>query len=115
MKELLNKLRACGSLDCDAARQIFRLFPELKKSEDELIKEELIHFLETCRDTHLVGNRKRDEWIAWLEKQGERKSDSKVESKFKVGDFIVYNNNGDVCQVTEIKDDTYCIWLFMLK
>ena len=29
------ELNICGSQDCDAARQIFRLFPELKESEDE--------------------------------------------------------------------------------
>ena len=50
------------------------IFPELKKTKDELIKEELIHFLETCRDPRFVGNRKQDEWIEWLEKQGDQKS-----------------------------------------
>ena len=48
--EALNRakkeLDTCGSQDCDAARQIFRLFPELKESEDEKIKNEIIKFLE---------------------------------------------------------------------
>ena len=30
--------------------------------------------------------------------------------KFKVGDWVVNNNSGDVFQVTEIKDDEYCLW-----
>lgn len=60
LKQAKKELEACGSLDCDAARQIFRLFPELKKNENERIREELIHFLETCQDTRFVGNRKRD-------------------------------------------------------
>ena len=42
-KEALEKaekeLQACGSTDCDAAKQIFRLFPELKK----------------CKQTHTVA------------------------------------------------------------
>ena len=113
LEQAKQELEACGSLDCDAARQIFRLFPELqsiknekiktniikllrfvrdihhqysdecneaiewlkKQSnditclEDNWIREELIHFLETCQDSRFVGNRKRDEWIEWLEKQ----------------------------------------------
>lgn len=52
------------------------IFPELKKTKDELIKEELIHFLETCRDPRFVGNRKQDEWIEWLEKQQTTNSES---------------------------------------
>ena len=32
------ELDTCGSQDCDAVRQIFRLFSELKESEDERIR-----------------------------------------------------------------------------
>lgn len=32
------------------------------------------------------------------------------EPKFKVGDWVVNNNSGGVCQVTEIRNDEYCIW-----
>ena len=34
----------------------------------------------------------------------------KVEPKFNVGDWIVNNDSGGVCQVTEIRDDEYCLW-----
>ncbi len=42
----------------------------------------------------------------------ENKADNinKIEPKFKVGDWIVNNNNGGVYQVTEIRDDEYCLW-----
>ena len=40
---------------------------------------------------------------------GEQKSGDKVESKFKVGDWIVNNNNEYVYQVTKIRDDEYCL------
>lgn len=65
------ELNTCGSQDCDAARQIFRFFPELKESEDERIRQELIAFL----IYYNTGQGKRvvhcDDWISWLEKQGE--------------------------------------------
>lgn len=70
--ERANKeLQACGSTDCDAAKQIFRFFPELKESEDERIRRELITH---CRNTRCVteeGAERIAKWIAWLEKQGE--------------------------------------------
>jgi len=45
-----------------------------------------------------------------LEKQSEQKTTNKVEPKFHEGDWIVNNNSGGICQVTEIKDDEYCLW-----
>lgn len=42
------------------------LFPELKDSEDEKIRKEIINYLEPQGDC--CGNKER--WIAWLEKQG---------------------------------------------
>ena len=75
------------------------LFPELKESEDEQIRKEdedvrkwLISQLEIKSD---VNNSCELELmilksIAWLEKQGKQNVD-KVEPKFKVGDWIVFN------------------------
>ena len=61
------ELDTCGSQDCDAARQIFRFFPELKESEDEKIRKEIISALKyaNCKGVY-------DKHIAWLEKQGEQ-------------------------------------------
>lgn len=82
-KEVLEKaqkeLQCCGTLDCDAARQIFRFFPELAESEDERIRKEIIAFLEG-----FYANKNKDKWIAWLEKQGEQKPNNNTEPKFKV-------------------------------
>ncbi len=61
------ELHCCGSLDCDAARQIFRLFPELRESEDERIRKEII---QSIQDNMCVIH--KDKCIAWLEKQGEK-------------------------------------------
>ena len=90
------------------------MFPELKEDEDEKIRKDLITFLDEI--WHLGKNGNFDKWdkcdcsnwIAWLEKQGEKKPQgksalepikeenvdnaNKVESTFKVGDWIVYND-----------------------
>ena len=90
------------------------LIPELKESEDEKIRKDLITFLDEI--WHLGKNGNFDKWdksdcsnwIAWLKKQGEQKPQgksalepikeenvdnaNKVESKFKVGDWIVWED-----------------------
>ena len=76
------------------------IFPELKESEDERIRKELIMFLECCQDTRLIGNNKRDKWILWLE--------DKVEPKFKVGDTIIntyfrWDGNRRIREITDGK------------
>ena len=72
-KEALEKaqkaLEVCGTDKCETARQIFSLFPELKESEDERIRKEI---LQSIRDNMVVIH--KDKCIAWLEKQGEQKS-----------------------------------------
>lgn len=60
------ELQYCGDLDCDAARQIFRLFPELRESDDERIIKEIISFLD-----RFCANINKNQWIAWLEKRGD--------------------------------------------
>lgn len=44
------------------------LFPELKESEEERIKKELIDFLRLPHP-QFVGERDHELWIAWIEKQ----------------------------------------------
>jgi hypothetical protein len=44
------------------------LFPELKESEDERVKREIIEYLKNGTYTY------HKDWIAWLEKQGEQSS-----------------------------------------
>ena len=49
------------------------IFPELKESEDEKIRKDIIYFL--SRNTFQFGEDidKYNSWIAWLEKQGQVK------------------------------------------
>jgi hypothetical protein len=62
-----------GSYDKETIEHIF---PELK---DEIIRKELIELLK--HDAHGYCEQTRNRWFAWLEKQGEKKPDDKVESK----------------------------------
>ena len=62
-----------------------RIFPELKESEDERIRKEIIDFLRLPHP-QFVGKRDHEKWISWLEKQGEQKP--VVIPKFRVGDKV---------------------------
>jgi len=94
-----------GSYDKETIEYIF---PELKESEDERIRKELIAH---CRNTRCVteeGAERIAKWIAWLEKQGEQETADKVESKFHVGEWIIFNENqNSVYQVEKIDNCRY--------
>ena len=62
------------------------IFPELKESEDERIRKELIDFLEYYRLNNVLDIKTISiltDSVAWLEKQGEHKPANKIEPKFK--------------------------------
>ena len=113
---------------------IQHIFPELKESDDERIRGNIIATIHLYYGEPLEDEAK--EMIAWLEKQGEHKiktpeeslgidSDTynkivdeciygeqkpidKVEPNFKVGDWVVYCND-DVYLITGIEENGYCI------
>lgn len=118
IKQAKKELEACGSLDCDAARQIFRLFPELAESEDERIRKEIICYLDREITLSNFGGdiAAFKKWIAWLKKQSERNdfasksateaikeekidNSNKVEPRFKVGDWIIHKESGNLHQI----------------
>ena len=75
------------------------LFPELKESkesEDEIVIAALKSGINGLlkKEYHLkgIGGISFDRIIAWLEKQDEQKHVDKVKPKFKVGDWVVYEN-----------------------
>lgn len=49
------------------------MFPELAESEDERIRKEILSFLREGKPYYCPNSIKRQEWAAWLEKQGEQK------------------------------------------
>ena len=81
------------------------MFPELK-DEDEEIRKELINFFSDKDESDYEGLHPRTEIIAWLEKQGEKKYVDKVDSKFKVGDWVV-SPNGVYWHIDAIKNNRY--------
>ena len=86
------------------------LFPELKEeNEDERIRKALITFFSRFPYNNMedAGINAKDV-ISWLEKQTEQKPSDKVEPKFKVGDWLIFNerHNG-IYQVERIDDYRY--------
>lgn len=74
--------------------------PELRESEDEKIRKDLIGWIEDFPDMIWRGHYKKDV-IAWLEKQGGQKP------KFKVGDWLI--NDHCLGEVILLTDDAYML------
>ena len=101
------ELDVCGSQDCDAAKQIFRLFPELRESENEKIRKEIIEDYKISKRLFSTKEEEKiiDKKIAWLEKQGEKlpvgfyyvNSEGKkfYSDTFKYGDVILHVEKQD--------------------
>ena len=75
------------------------VFPELKESEDERIKKELISFLQLPHP-QFVGERKQEKWIAWLEKQAEH---ANFRNKIQIGDKVTRNKDGVLVNLSQLK------------
>jgi len=61
---------------CSAPALLEYIFPELKESEDESIKKDLMGWFEEFPDTIWRGHYKKDV-LAWIEKQGEQSVEPK--------------------------------------
>lgn len=92
------------------------LFPELRESENERIRKELIITIKSSYACGITTKEKRDKFIAWLEKQGEKPQgksaleawkEKKVDNRNKVES--AWNNgycNGYIQAI-----DKACEWL----
>lgn len=102
-----------------------KMFPELKESEDEKIRSCIGMCLTDIDEQRFIDfNTNLKECLAWLEKQGEQKSEevdnlhnylyseqkhkSNIAPIFKVGDIIKNKKNGDTVKVEQILSDSYC-------
>ena len=70
-------------------RDLQDIFPELKESEDERIRKAMIKYFTNGKEYLSLTPYSREDYIAWLEKQGEQK----IKSKFHEGDWIITNKN----------------------
>lgn len=86
------ELQECDSLDCDAARQIFRFFPELKESMENKIIDALKCAVYSYSSTEheYVSTIPKGQLIAWLERQGEKKEIDYGEELKKCRDNPLY-------------------------
>ena len=118
-KELLE----IGVKDTRDKRVVLSFFPELKESEDERTRKELINFV----NSHLAGFPQCEKYITWLEKQGDNadkvvysdydsidpyfgKPINKVEPKYKIGDWVVFSNHHQsIYQVEKIENGYYIL------
>lgn len=80
------------------------IFPELKESEDEKIRKEIINVFKSLGELKIPADINFADIFTWLEKQGEQKSTEQVESKFKVGDWVV-TSYGKVNQIIAVDED----------
>ena len=100
-------------LSHDRQMEAEAFFPELKESEDEKIRKEILSFCQGRADNYpnapMYGNNRK--WIAWLEKQGknpqgksalEAINEEKVESKFHEGDWLCENELNNYARFIQI-------------
>ena len=115
MEELKRKARAYDEA-LEKAKRLYEkgtiteslchIFPELAESEDERIRKALIEMVhDTTGDELWVDyGIHKEETLAWLEKQGEQKTEVKyVYTKFQIGDTIVEIKPNGYCQPVRVK------------
>ena len=76
-RKLYNEAKAIGFTSDMVDYEL--IFPELKESDDERIRKELINFFKHYPNI-IVKKERRNDWIAWLEKQ--RYSEFELENEY---------------------------------
>lgn len=114
--ETIQEILDSGSESIKMSRLRLRLqsvFPELKESEDERIRKDIIAIFKG--QIPYTSEEDAKKYIAWLEKQGEQKSMWTEEDESKVEDIIYFLNTAKTHYAsTKALDD--CIdWLKSLK
>jgi hypothetical protein len=110
IESLYNVVKYQSSSDALLTSQtIEKAFPELRESEDERIRKEII---QSIKDNMCVIH--KEKCLVWLEKQGEQKTEIEyIYPKFRIGDVIVQtqpNGNSQPVRVLSIskKIQSYC-------
>ena len=88
------------------------LFPELKESEDERTRKEIITYLSTVEDKELISY---ESWVAWLEKQAEQKPVEWSEyDEHKIKNIIYFLKSANKHYISEVEIDACVRWLWSL-
>ena len=110
----LNSTKQNGAVPVE---DIVKMIPELKETEDNSIKEELINFLNTYICAH--GCTEMSKWVSWIEKQGKKNNllnfdeAEKEKNDFVSGQFIECRKSFNEFKELEsywleyVGDDTY--------
>lgn len=107
--ERASKLKVQNPFDT-VGQMVEHIFPELKESEDEKIKREIIAYINELAD--LKNEKIPTNWLAWLEKKRQKFEESEVsvtESKpqprFKEGNWIT--DGRLICKVLGVTGKSY--------
>ena len=96
------------SKDGEMYKELSEIFPELAESDDEKIRKSLIETLNGMHSaTFPLRGFSREQYITYLEKQGEQKPMDNVELKFKVGDIIKKKDTDVTYTITNLMNDKY--------
>lgn len=68
------------------------IFPELKESEDEKIRKEILDYIDKSTGC--------ERWVAWLEKQGEH---ANFRNKIQTGDKVTRNEDGALVNLSQLE------------
>lgn len=91
-------------------------YPELKESEDEKIRKEIIEIFKSAQRDGIcepIKNEQFEKIFAWLEKQGEQKSAWSEEDEVMLDEIIDFFENGTVKLQHDLS--LYASWLKSLK
>ena len=105
------------SSDPAEIKRMEQLFPELKESEDERIRKELIKKVQIYIDGDIPCGYDAKKALAWLEKQGEQKpaewSEEDKNRLNRICDFLWKNRKGDTSEIYQQEKDI--AWLKSLR
>lgn len=92
-KEALEDMRAIyPNLKGDAKLAVEHAFPELRESEDERIRKEIIHYI--LYDANGVSEEQEHMWIAYLEKQKEQRPELYYDKELDIAAREFYLSGG---------------------
>ena len=107
--ELLGLMKGCVADENGFVHiKPYEMFPELMESNDERIRKTLLGYFKDQDAQYTFRGLTNDEVIKWLEKQKEKKPADKINPKFKIGNWIIKDNES-VKYVKDIIEDNYAI------
>ena len=99
-KEKVIALLNSQELSKEQKEKLELIFPELRESEDEKIRKDLIIYLRSILSNKKYGDKFIEGWIAWLEKQGEN---ANFRNKIQIGDKVTRNEDCMLVNLSQLK------------